>query len=66
MLNTRAFFKNSLPNLLDSKAFFNIKHFENYKTLQIAFDKIQEGHDEYAAKASGLLNKMEEFDLFLG
>ena len=35
---------------------------KNYKTFQTAHDKIQEGHDEYAAKASGLLNQMEEFD----
>lgn len=39
---------------------------KNYKTLQTALDKIKEGHDEYAAKASGLLNRMEEFDTFLG
>ena len=40
--------------------------FKNYKTLQVALDKIQEGHDEYAAKASGLLNRMEDFDTFFG
>ena len=39
---------------------------KNYKTLQVALDKIQEGHDEYAAKASGLLNRMEDFDTFFG
>ena len=39
---------------------------KNYKTLQTALDKIQEGHDEYAAKASGLLSRMEEFDTFFG
>ena len=39
---------------------------KNYKTLQTSLDKIKEGHDEYAAKASGLLNRMEEFDTFLG
>lgn len=39
---------------------------KNYKTLLTALDEIQEGHDEYAAKASGLLNRMEEFDTFLG
>jgi len=27
-------------------------------------DQIQEGHDEYAAKASGLFNRMENFDTF--
>jgi len=31
-----------------------------------ALDEIQEGHDEYAAKASGLLNKMEDFDTLIG
>ena len=31
-----------------------------------ALDKIQEGHDEYAAKASGLLSRMEDFNTFFG
>ena len=39
---------------------------KNYKTLMSALDQIQEGHDEYAAKASGLLNRMEDFDTFFG
>jgi len=30
-----------------------------------ALDEIQEGHDEYAAKGNGLLNKMEEFETFI-
>ena len=37
---------------------------KNYKVLLTALDTIQEGHDEYAAKASGLLNRMEQFDTF--
>ncbi|XP_065885455.1 zinc finger MYM-type protein 1-like [Dysidea avara] len=39
---------------------------KNYKVLLTALDTIQEGHDEYAAKASGLLNRMEQFDTFFG
>jgi len=31
-----------------------------------ALDEIQEGHNEYAAKANGLLNKIEDFDTFIG
>ena len=31
-----------------------------------ALDEIQEGHDEYAAKANGLLNRMGEFETFFG
>ena len=37
---------------------------KNYKTLLTALDEIQEGHDEYAAKASGLLNRMGELETF--
>ena len=36
----------------------------NYKTLQTSLDKIKEGHNEYAAKANGLLNRVEEFGTF--
>ena len=39
---------------------------KNYKVLLTALDTIQEGHDEYTAKASGLLNRMEQFDTFFG
>lgn len=35
---------------------------KDYKTLKTALDEIQKGHDEYGAKASGLLSRMEEFD----
>jgi len=40
--------------------------FKNYKVLLTALDIIQEGHDEYAAKGSGPLNRMEQFDTFFG
>ena len=30
--------------------------------LQVALEKIQQGYDEYVAKASGLLAQMEQFD----
>ena len=36
----------------------------NYQILQTALEKIQVGRDEYAAKASGLLARMEKFDTF--
>ena len=39
---------------------------KNYKVLLTALDVIQEGHDEYAAKGSGLLSRMEQFDTFFG
>ena len=39
---------------------------KNNKVLLTALDFIQEGHDEYAAKGSGLLNWMEKFDTFFG
>lgn len=60
----------SLRNLCPTR--WTVRHsaissvLKNYKTLLTALDEIQEGHDEYAAKASGLLNRMEEFDTFLG
>ena len=38
---------------------------KNYKILQATLDKIQEGYDEYAVKASGSLIRMEDFDTFL-
>lgn len=37
---------------------------KNYQILQAALEEIQLGHDEYAAKASGLLARMEKFDTF--
>lgn len=36
----------------------------NYQILQTALEEIQQGHNEYAAKASGLLTRMEKFDTF--
>ena len=38
----------------------------NYKLLQEALHEIQQGHDEYAAKAHGILNRMESFDTYFG
>lgn len=38
----------------------------NYKVLQATLEKIKEGHDEYAAKASGLHIRMELFDTYFG
>jgi len=32
---------------------------KNYKLLQSTLEEVQEGHKEYAAKANGLLSKME-------
>ena len=37
---------------------------KNYQILQAALGEIQLGHDEYAAKASGLLARMEIFDTY--
>ena len=39
---------------------------KNYKTLMSTLDQIQEWYDEYAAKASGLFNRMKDFDTFFG
>jgi len=39
---------------------------ENYKTLKSVLEKVEEGHDEYAAKAHGLLLKMESFEIYFG
>ena len=38
---------------------------QNYNVLQVALEKIQQGYDEYVAKASELLAQMEQFDTFL-
>ena len=34
--------------------------------MQAALGEILLGHDEYAAKANGLLTRMEKFDTFFG
>ena len=34
----------------------------NYKVLQAALSEIEQGRDEYAAKANGLLSRMEQFE----
>lgn len=39
---------------------------KNYKILQSTLQEVQEGHDEYAAKANGLLSKMEIFETYFG
>ena len=39
---------------------------KNYKVLQSTLEEVQEGHDEYAAKAHGLFNKMELFETYFG
>ena len=36
---------------------------KNYKIL-VTLEQIQVGHDKYVAKASGLLNKMEQFNTY--
>ena len=37
---------------------------QNYAIIQCALEKIACGHNEYAAKASGMVSKMEDFDIF--
>jgi len=44
---------------MDGETCFNIRYNKKLKVLQSTLEEIQEGHDEYAAKASGLFNKME-------
>ena len=39
---------------------------KNYKVLQAELEEIENGNDEYAAKARGLLSSMELFDTFFG
>ena len=38
----------------------------NYSIIQSALEEICQGHDEYAAKASGMALKMEDFDTYFG
>ena len=38
----------------------------NYSIIQSALEEIRQGHDDYAAKASGMVLKMDNFDTFLG
>ena len=38
----------------------------NYSIIQSALEEIRQGHDEYAAKASGMASKMDDFDTFFG
>ena len=38
---------------------------KNYSIIQSALDEISKGHDNYAAKASGMASKMDNFDTFL-
>ena len=39
---------------------------KNYQVLQQTMEEVQEGHDEYATKASGLFNKMGQFETYFG
>ncbi len=38
----------------------------NYEILLKALEEIQQGHDHYAAKASGLLMRLQSFDIYFG
>ena len=38
----------------------------NYSITQSALEEIRQGHDEYAAKASGMASKTDDFNTFLG
>ena len=38
----------------------------SYLIILKALREIEQGHDDYTAKASGLLNRMERFDAFFG
>lgn len=38
----------------------------NYSIIQSALEEIRHGHDDYAAKASEMASKMEDFDMFFG
>lgn len=38
----------------------------NYSIIQSVLEEIRHGHDEYAAKASGMALKMEDFDMLFG
>ena len=38
----------------------------NYQILISTMEAVQQGHDEYAAKANGLLHKLESFDTYFG
>ena len=58
------FTEDAVSNSMDHQAFFNIEHFEKLRNLAIYLEEVQKGHDDYAAKASGLLSKMERFDTF--
>ena len=52
---------------MDDKAFLHNKYIlKNYRILVVTLEQIQVGHDKYAAKASGLLNKMEQFNTSFG
>ena len=39
---------------------------KNYSIIQSALDEISKGHDDYAAKASGMVSKMDNFDTLFG
>jgi len=38
----------------------------NYSIIQSALEEIGHRHDEYAAKASGMASKMDDFDTYFG
>ena len=38
----------------------------NYDTLKATLEEVEKGHDEYAAKAHGMLIQLETFDTFFG
>ena len=37
---------------------------KDYEVLQSTLEEVQEGHNEYAAKANGLFSKMEQFETY--
>ena len=51
---------------MDCETCFNIKHTKGLQSSTSTLEEVQEGHNEYAAKANGLFSKMEQFETYFG
>ena len=53
-----------MSNSLDSEEYCNIKRFKELQNLDVCIRSNPRRADEYAAEASGPVNRMEDFDTF--
>ena len=64
--NNDIFALSTVPNEMDCETCFYIKHTIGLQSSTSTLEEVQEGHNEYAAKANGLFSKTQQFEVYFG